>query len=526
MTRARRDTTLEGRYALRAELLDEWVAIGDQIAALEARRAAVLAERLDLFAAETQGLAAGSAEVSFRSMSAEYAAAGRVPQATAEKRITDAWMLVRCFPAVHRSLSEGRISTRHAEVILSEAPPVSGQADAETVRADYQAQVLPFAEKDTAARTRVHARGVAARLSPQSVVGRHRRARSERMVSVRPDGEGMAVLTAILPELLAQAIHDRLTAMAKDAVDQRPPGRKRATSADRRARAEAEAAARAQQQPSDPPPPPDAGAIEIDEAPWMADERHGTAGGAADPGRSAADLERSATEAEFASGYRDPDGFEDESGPPFLASMPIDDGYGVSETDTRSMDQLRADIFADLLLTTDPSTARATAAESIRARISVTIAASTLTGEDDRLSELDGHGPLLSDLGRILAGYAPSWDRVFLDPRGMAVRTDNYVPTAEMKRYLRVRDQHCRFPGCRAPVQRCQIDHNHDHALGGATAIENLSLLCTAHHPLKHPDVRTADRWTARQRSDGVIVWTSPIGRSYADEPPLRVMFA
>jgi hypothetical protein len=94
-----------------------------------------------------------------------------------------------------------------------------------------------------------------------------------------------------------------------------------------------------------------------------------------------------------------------------------------------------------------------------------------------------------------------------------------------MKRYLRARDQHCRFPGCRAPAHRCQIDHNRDHAKGGPTAVSNLALFCTSHHPLKHPDVDDRDRWTAKQLDDGVILWTSPLGRSYTDEPPLRVMF-
>jgi hypothetical protein len=39
------------------------------------------------------------------------------------------------------------------------------------------------------------------------------------------------------------------------------------------------------------------------------------------------------------------------------------------------------------------------------------------------------------------------------------------------RRFLRARDQHCRFPGCRRPAIRSEIDHTVDAALGGPTAL-------------------------------------------------------
>ncbi|WP_341947880.1 HNH endonuclease signature motif containing protein [Microbacterium sp. LWH11-1.2] len=107
----------------------------------------------------------------------------------------------------------------------------------------------------------------------------------------------------------------------------------------------------------------------------------------------------------------------------------------------------------------------------------------------------------------------------------MVRETDTYTPTEGMRRFLRARDQHCRFPGCRMPVHRCDIDHNHDHARGGKTRIDNLAHLCRAHHTLKHPDVSDTHRWTARQERDGTITWHSPLGRTYTDRPTHRVMF-
>ncbi|WP_194765586.1 HNH endonuclease signature motif containing protein, partial [Microbacterium sp. UFMG61] len=97
--------------------------------------------------------------------------------------------------------------------------------------------------------------------------------------------------------------------------------------------------------------------------------------------------------------------------------------------------------------------------------------------------------------------------------------------TAPMRRFLRARDQHCRFPGCRTPTHRCDIDHTHDHARGGKTRTDNLSHLCRRHHTLKHPDIHDRHRWTAHQQPDGTITWTSPLGRTYTDPPPRRVMF-
>ncbi|GAA5144906.1 hypothetical protein GCM10025768_01350 [Microbacterium pseudoresistens] len=163
--------------------------------------------------------------------------------------------------------------------------------------------------------------------------------------------------------------------------------------------------------------------------------------------------------------------------------------------------------------------------EGIRARIQVTIAATTLAGLDDEPAELDGHGPLDPDIARRLAGRETGWTRMFLTSTGTIHRTDTYSPTVGMRRFLQARDRHCRFPGCRIPAVRCEIDHNQDHARGGPTSTDNLSHFCHGHHVLKHPDIPDIARWTARPRSDGSIAWTSPHGRVYTDPAPPRVMF-
>ena len=193
--------------------------------------------------------------------------------------------------------------------------------------------------------------------------------------------------------------------------------------------------------------------------------------------------------------------------------------------DPRSLDEIYADIATDLLLASETDLMHESGIDSIRATVQVTITAPTLTGADDRPAELDGYGPIDVDLARHLAATAGVWDRLFLNARGMLTRTDTYAPTERMRRFLRARDQRCRFPGCRMPARPCDIDHNHDHAEGGPTDLGNLCCLCRGHHALKPPDLDDRWRWRALQRPGGVIEWIGPDGHAYVDEPPRRVAF-
>lgn len=196
------------------------------------------------------------------------------------------------------------------------------------------------------------------------------------------------------------------------------------------------------------------------------------------------------------------------------------DGAG----DVRRLDQVRFDRFL-LKVLTGRIPDDADILDTICATVQITVAASTLTGDDGRMAELDGRGPMDPAIARRLAASAPSWERLELDRTGRVFRTSSYRPSEAMKRHLRARDRTCRFPGCRQPARRCQIDHNHDHARGGPTDISNLACFCATHHALKHPDLDARWRWTARQTPGGVIVWTTPSGIDFTDAPPPRVMF-
>ncbi|MGZ0067122.1 DUF222 domain-containing protein [Microbacterium arborescens] len=200
------------------------------------------------------------------------------------------------------------------------------------------------------------------------------------------------------------------------------------------------------------------------------------------------------------------------------------DAAGSGEpADTRTMDQLRADILGDLVLggapVVDPTygTDRPGGLGAIRARVQVAVTAETLMGKDENPAEAVGAGLIDADTARELAGQVSEWDRLFIDPvTRTPVEIDTYRPTASMKKLLMARDQHCRFPGCRRAAIRCELDHTIDYALGGHTHIFNLAHLCQRHHSMKQ-----FTKWEVRQVGGGVLEWTSPLGRVYREDVPI-----
>ncbi|MFT4260092.1 DUF222 domain-containing protein [Microbacterium sp.] len=195
------------------------------------------------------------------------------------------------------------------------------------------------------------------------------------------------------------------------------------------------------------------------------------------------------------------------------------------EPDARCVDEIRADLLADLVLTGAPTghdSADGQLAE-IRGRVEVTVPVTTLMSADLPSSSiayppalLDGTIPIDAETARMLAGAVTGWDRVLTHPlSGVVLAADRYRPPEQLRRRLRARDQRCRFPTCGLVARRCDLDHNHDAATGGATREDNLSAFCRRHHTLKH-----ASPWHAQQKPGGVLEWTSPTGRTYIDEPP------
>ncbi len=94
-------------------------------------------------------------------------------------------------------------------------------------------------------------------------------------------------------------------------------------------------------------------------------------------------------------------------------------------------------------------------------------------------------------------------------------QSDAYRPPPRLQEYVIARDQTCRFPYCRQPAWRGDLDHTEAWP-GGPTCRCNLGGLCRAHHQLKQ-----LWDWALRQTRPGNFEWTTPSGRIYPATPDL-----
>jgi hypothetical protein len=85
--------------------------------------------------------------------------------------------------------------------------------------------------------------------------------------------------------------------------------------------------------------------------------------------------------------------------------------------------------------------------------------------------------------------------------------------TAAQRRALAVRDGGCIIPGCPIPAEACQAHHLVEWAEGGTTSVEQMTLLCWAHH--RQVDLRM---WTIEPRQPGLTL-AGPAPNSPAGVP-------
>ncbi|HKX74486.1 MAG TPA: DUF222 domain-containing protein [Acidimicrobiia bacterium] len=175
----------------------------------------------------------------------------------------------------------------------------------------------------------------------------------------------------------------------------------------------------------------------------------------------------------------------------------------------RSFDQLRADVFLDLL---DGKTF-----DSFNGRgvVDLHVDLATLSLLNDHPGELGGYGPVIADIARQVAQQQVKgeWRWSLKDPHTGSVLCSGLTrrrPTAAQRRMVETRRRTCIFPGCRMPAIRCDLDHRRPFAQGGETCPHNLEPLCRFHHQLRH---RT--NWTHQPLPNGDHLWISPLGRRY-----------
>ena len=144
--------------------------------------------------------------------------------------------------------------------------------------------------------------------------------------------------------------------------------------------------------------------------------------------------------------------------------------------------------------------------------VNVTIDLPTLLGLAENPGQLSGYGAIPASVARELASDA-TWKRFITDPQTgnlLDYGREKYEPPQALVDFLLARDRTCRFPGCRQPASRTDIDHAESWESGGETTPENLGLLCRRHHRLK-----THGKWSLISNADGSCNWTSPVGKNY-----------
>ncbi len=127
---------------------------------------------------------------------------------------------------------------------------------------------------------------------------------------------------------------------------------------------------------------------------------------------------------------------------------------------------------------------------------------------------LSGPGGLASFLRRRQLGARLAGPSLPLD-----IGYGDNVP-AGIRNAVILRDQHCRFPGCRQPARACHVHHVRHKADGGATSVATCVLLC----PFHHLTVIHRWGWTLVLNPDGTTSARNP-GRTkvlHSHGPPAR----
>jgi hypothetical protein len=384
------------RLDAQAGLIEAIVATDRMLATLTAAKLRLIDVAHDI---QVGTLSHALAEREFR---AEIATALRISERSADLLIDEAGVLARHLPATRAALADGRITPRHARVIVDELALVD-EAD----RADLERRALEAADQSATAFARTIRRSRETR-DAEHATARHRRARDDRHVSCRPGRDGMAWLVAHLPAAEALAIDSRLDDAARGLARLAPA------------------------------------------------------------------------------------------------------------SDERTVAQRRADALADVLLDRDGRALRRFG--DAHPTVVVTVPIDVLAGFAENGAELVGYGPLDAETARHLAAEAPVLRRMLTDPRDdtlLALGRTRYRVSDDLRLFLTIRDDRCRFPNCGRRTAATDVDHSRAWEHGGATDPGNLAHLCRGHHRLKHDS-----RWRLEAtHPDGTLDWVSPAGRRHRTHP-------
>ena len=177
----------------------------------------------------------------------------------------------------------------------------------------------------------------------------------------------------------------------------------------------------------------------------------------------------------------------------------------------RTLDQLRADVAVDLLLSGKGGVPEQT-------EVYLYVDLQTYLGLNNNPAELAGHGHIPAELGRqIASGPDTTIRRVITDPlTGQVIEVGKfrYRPSIDADELVRVRDRECRQPGCARPAQSCVTEPTGPDPDDASSTLS----YCRRHRHLKN----RAD-WSYQVMQDGKLVVTTPTGeRAESSPPPLH----
>lgn len=179
--------------------------------------------------------------------------------------------------------------------------------------------------------------------------------------------------------------------------------------------------------------------------------------------------------------------------------------------ETRSLDQLRADVAIDLLCgqADHPKTSRGT--------VNLHVDLTTLAKLADDPGELAGYGPVVADIARQVTETQSDseWRWMVEDPEtGQVVAngiTRKRRATTTQRRAVHARDATCIYPGCLTPAQDCDLDHIIPWSERPETSTDGQAPVCRYDHCTgKHKH-----GWTYRRLPGGDYEWTSRLGHRY-----------
>ncbi|GAB5078055.1 HNH endonuclease signature motif containing protein [Arthrobacter sp. AD-310] len=455
------------------------------IARLEAATAAVKVRLVDGHVGAVAGMqdpASGPEWVKGREMAtvAEVACVLTIGERAAGALIGESQALTGSLPAALDALQAGEVSWQNARVLVDETTGLDPAATAALEAHFLNPDVLGAGPEGLAgglppARLRGKVRSWRERLHPESIEARHAKGMTERRMECTRDRDGMSWLSLHIPADRASAIWNRTTAIARG---MQGPDEPRTLTQLR----------------------PDIAVDLLLGAGFIPAENTSTGTGSGAGNSSSSGIGVAAV------GGGDPGGgighasvsvSPDESeSVPGAPAIPAGSGGGAV-----------AGGFLKLGKAPAP-----------RAQVLVMVPVFSLLGATDEPAILDGHGPIPASMARkLVAEGAESFYRVLVDPRDGApleIGRTSYRVSEALRRWLRLRDGKCPFPGC----SNNSLDNEADHLLawqhGGSTGGSNLGQPCPKHHRMKHTSGWQPTPATMNEPPG----WISPAGRYYASE--------